>query len=129
MFKDSMMKRRINMKRNELKFLNFLGDSLVFFLSITVVFLFFETRNRYSSKGLVNIYGNTGPGNERWPVVKFTVALLILPYNIVYGPVSACSKILHGPVEISIGNSCWPRSIYLSWPRIFIMKKTGKVSI
>ena len=40
-------------------------------------------------------------GNEQWPVVKFTVALLILPYKIVYGPVSDWSKIFHGPVEIS----------------------------
>ena len=55
-------------------------------------------------KGPVNIYGKTGPGNERWPVVKFTVAPLILPYKIVYGPVSAWSKIFHGPVEISFQN-------------------------
>ena len=55
-------------------------------------------------KGPVNIYGNTGPGNERWPVVKFAVAPLILPYKIVYGPVFAWSKIFHGPVEISFQN-------------------------
>ena len=80
-------------------------------------------------KGPGNIYGNTGPGNERWPVVKFAVAPLILPYKIVYGPVSAWSKFLHGPVEISIQNSCWPRSTNLLWPRIFTMRKTGKVPI
>ena len=66
------------------------------------------------AKGPVNIYGNTGPGNERWPVVKFTVAQLIFPYKIVYGPVSAWSKIHHGPVEISIQNSCWLGSIDLA---------------
>ena len=55
-----------------------------------------------ASKGAVNIYGNTGPGTERWQVVKFTVAPLILPYKIVNGPVLAWSKIHHGPVEISI---------------------------
>ena len=43
----------------------------------------------FPRKGAVNIYGNMGPGNERWPVVKFTVAPLILPYKIVYGPLSA----------------------------------------
>ena len=80
-------------------------------------------------KGAVNIYGNTGPGNERWSVVKFTVAPLILTFKIVYGPVSAWSKILYGPVEISIQNSCWPRGIDLLWPRIFTMRKTGKVSV
>ena len=41
----------------------------------------------YPTKGPVNIYGNTGPRNEWWPVVKFDVAPLILPYKIVYGPV------------------------------------------
>ena len=60
-------------------------------------------------KGAVNIYGNTGPGNERWPVVKFTVALLILPNKIVYvpsplghkffmAPLKSPSKIVVGPV-------------------------------
>ena len=49
-------------------------------------------------KVTVNIYGNTRPGNERWPVVKSTVAPLILPYKVVYGPVPAWSKFLHGPV-------------------------------
>ena len=47
----------------------------------------------------VNIHGNKGP------VSKSTVAPLILPYKIVYGPVSTCSKILHVPLEISIRNS------------------------
>ena len=61
-----------------------------------------------------------GPGNERWPVVKFTVAPFNLPYKIVYGPVSAWSKIFHGPVEISFQNKS------LFWSRIFHMKKTGK---
>ena len=61
-------------------------------------------RGPRDAKEPVNIYGNTGAGNERWPVVKFTVTPLILPYKIVYGPVSACSKIFHGPVEISIQN-------------------------
>ena len=77
----------------------------------------------------VNIYGNTGPGNDRWPVGKFTVAQLILLYKIVYGPVSACLRILHGPIEISIRKSFWPHNINLPWPRIFIMRKTVRVSI
>ena len=55
-------------------------------------------RNIDRYKGAVNIYGKTGPGNEQWRVVNFTMALLILPYNIVYGPISAWSKILYGPV-------------------------------
>ena len=54
------------------------------------------------TQGLVTNYGNTGPGNERWSVVKFTVVPLILPFKIVHGPISAWSKIIHGPIEISI---------------------------
>ena len=50
-------------------------------------------------KGPVNIYGNTGPGNERWPLVKFAVAPLISPYKIVHGPVPAWSKFLYGPLK------------------------------
>ena len=49
------------------------------------------------AKGPVNIYGNTGLGNERWPVVKFTVALLILPDKIMYGPGSTLSKTTSSP--------------------------------
>ena len=59
-----------------------------------------------SYQGLVNIYGDTGPENERWPVVKFIVSPFILPYQIVYGPVFAWSKIFHDPLEISIQNKC-----------------------
>ena len=58
------------------------------------------------SKGAVNIYRNTGPGNERWPVVKFIVAPLILPYKIVYGPISLAQKLsmalLKSPSEIVV---------------------------
>ena len=78
------------------------------------------------SDSLVNIHGNTGLGNERWPVVTFTVAPLILPYKIVCGPASAWSKIFHGPVEISFQTKSQFRSVDLLWSCIFYMKKTGK---
>ena len=46
-----------------------------------------------SYKGPGNIYGNTGPENEQWPVVKFTVAPLILLYKIDYMvPYLLCHK-------------------------------------
>ena len=51
--------------------------------------------------------------------MKFTVAPLIFPYQIIYGPVSAWLKIFHGPVEISLQNKWWPHSIDLLWPHMF----------
>ena len=60
--------------------------------------------SQHNGKDPVNIYGNAGPGNEPCPAVKFTMAPLILPYKIVFGPVSSWSKIFHGPVEVSFQN-------------------------
>ena len=42
---------------------------------------FQEKLKWYNVEGGVNIYGNTGPGNERWLVVKFGVAPLIINNN------------------------------------------------
>ena len=67
---------------------------------------FFRPMIMIIDKGPVNIYGKTGPGNERWPVVKFTVAPLILLYKIAYGPVTAWPQIFHGPVEIFFQIKC-----------------------
>ena len=38
-------------------------------------------------KGLVNIHGNTGPGNENSTVLKLSLALVMLPAQIMHGPV------------------------------------------
>ena len=54
---------------------------------------------RWHTKGLVNIYGNTGPGNERSMSQKFVVAPLKCPWQKAGDLVSETSKIRHGPVE------------------------------
>ena len=53
-------------------------------------------------QGLVNIYGNTKPGNEWQLVPTFTVAPLILASQIMLSPVFGQLKVIHGPVEIPI---------------------------
>ena len=55
-----------------------------FFGTIGKTFLlFFQKIFLNEVLGAVNIYGNTGPLNEQWPMVIFTSSLLILPYKIV----------------------------------------------
>ena len=92
-------------------------------------FLMTSTENKMAFLGSSQYLWEYGTG--KWAVAggKIYGGPVDLTYKIVYCPVSAWSKIIHSPVEISIQNSCWPCSINLSWPRIFIMRKTGKVSI
>ena len=45
---------------------------------------------------------------EKWPVVRFTMALLISPSQTAYGPVSSWLEIVYGPVEITTQKSVSP---------------------
>ena len=53
---------------------------------------------RITNYGTDRCLWEEGPGNEKWPVLKLTVAPLLLLYQIEHGPLSHWLKILWNPL-------------------------------